>query len=276
MCYEVKMTRACLALFPLLFLAACAVREARMDTATDIARRGGLQPVTVAGQPFTLAAFTRNSDTARPVVVYIEGDGLAWVSPSQPSTDPTPRNPVALRLAAQDVSPNVVYLARPCQYAWSPSCSEAYWTNKRFADEVVRATSLAIDRLIRPGQQIHLVGYSGGGAIAALLAARRTDVVSLRTVAGNLDHEAINRHHGVSPMRESLNPKDIAGRLKGLPQQHLVGLGDKVVPPFIAQAFTQAVGDDQCVAVTPVKGATHADGWELVWRSYSAVFPTCR
>ncbi|MCR6633091.1 MAG: alpha/beta hydrolase [Magnetospirillum sp.] len=270
------MTRAHLALFSLLVLAACVGREARLDTAADIARQGGLQPITVAGQPFALAAFVRDPDPAQPVVVYIEGDGLAWVSSSLPSTDPTPRNPVGLRLAALDTSPNVVYLARPCQYAWSPSCSEAYWTNKRFADEVVRATSLAIDRLIRPGQQIHLVGYSGGGAIAALLAARRADVVSLRTVAGNLDHEAVNRYHGVSPMRESLNPKDIASRLKGLPQQHLVGLGDKVVPPFIAQAFTQAVGDEQCVAVIPVRNATHGDGWEPVWRSYSSSPPTCR
>lgn len=62
-------------------LAACAGREARLDTAAAIARQGGLQPVTVAGQPFTLAAFIRNPDPAQPVVVYIEGDGLAWVYP---------------------------------------------------------------------------------------------------------------------------------------------------------------------------------------------------
>ncbi len=33
----------------------------------------------------------------------------------------------------------------------------------------------------------NLIGYSGGGAIAALVAADRNDILSLRTVAGNLD-----------------------------------------------------------------------------------------
>lgn len=190
-------------------LAACAGREARMETATTIAQRGNLRSVTVTSQPFTLAAFVRSTDPAAPVTVYIEGDGLAWISRSQPSTDPTPTNPIGLRLAALDASPNVVYLARPCQYAWSPACSETYWTDRRFAEEVVAATSSAIDRLLRPGQRIHLVGYSGGGAVAALVAARRHDVVSLRTVAGNLDHAEVNRIHRVSPMNGSLNAAEM-------------------------------------------------------------------
>lgn len=94
---------------------------------------------------------------------------------------------MGLKLAALDASPNVVYLARPCQYVWSPLCSDIYWTDRRFAVEVVEAMSAAIDRLILPGQKLHLVGYSGSGAVAVLVAARRPDVVSLRTIAGNLD-----------------------------------------------------------------------------------------
>ncbi|MCR6628923.1 MAG: hypothetical protein NVV74_02050 [Magnetospirillum sp.] len=107
------------------------------------------------------------------------------------------------------------------------------------------------------------------------MAARRGDVVSLRTLAGNLDHEAVNRHHGVSPMPESLNPREIAPRLLGLPQQHFAGTEDRVVPPFIAEGFAQAVGDARCVTVIPVAGATHADGWEQAWRSSWAKRPTC-
>ena len=37
---------------------------------------------------------------------------------------------------------------------------------------------------------IHLIGYSGGGAIAVLTASRREDVLSVRTIAANLDHSA--------------------------------------------------------------------------------------
>ena len=48
--------------------------------------------------------------------IYLEGDGLAWVSRREPSRDPTPDNPIGLRLAAIDPAPNVIWLARPCQY----------------------------------------------------------------------------------------------------------------------------------------------------------------
>ena len=37
------------------------------------------------------------------------------------------------------------------------------------------------------------VGYSGGAAVAALVAGRRSDIVSLRTLSGYLDHVALNR-----------------------------------------------------------------------------------
>ena len=50
------------------------------------------------------------------VHVYIEGDGYAWATTTDPSDDPTPINPLALRLAAVDDAPNVLYLARPCQF----------------------------------------------------------------------------------------------------------------------------------------------------------------
>ena len=56
-------------------------------------------------------------------------------------------------------------------------------------DKVVRVSKQAIDTLKQQFQseEIVLVGYSGGGAIAALVAARRADVADLISVAGNLD-----------------------------------------------------------------------------------------
>ena len=50
------------------------------------------------------------------VVVYIEGDGLSWIDRFTPSSDPTPKNPLAFKLAKLDPNQNVIYLARPCQY----------------------------------------------------------------------------------------------------------------------------------------------------------------
>ena len=60
--------------------------------------------------------------------VYIEGDGLAWITRNTISSDPTPVNPTALKLMNQDKYECKIYLARPCQYVSSPECSSKYWT----------------------------------------------------------------------------------------------------------------------------------------------------
>ena len=89
-------------------------------------------------------------------------------------------------------APNVAYLARPCQFMpmdRNPQCAVPYWTGKRYTPEVIASMNDAVDRLVArvPGQPVNLIGYSGGGAVAVLIAARRHDVATLRTVAGNLD-----------------------------------------------------------------------------------------
>lgn len=260
-----------------LVLAGCAGDgERRQDVATRIADDAELTPVTLSAGRFTLAGFVRMADRARPVTIYIEGDGLAWLSRAQPSADPTPRDPIGLRLAALDDGPNVIYLARPCQYIRTAACDPAYWTGKRFAEEVVAGTSTAIDRLVSPGEKIHLVGYSGGGGIAVLLAARRGDVLSLRTLAGNLDHATLSRVHDVSPMSGSLNPLDVADRLVSLPQTHYAGSDDRVVPPAVAESFLRALGGSRCATLIELRDVEHGEDWVRVWRSVHAQLPSCR
>lgn len=269
------MMRSVLAALLTLITAGCAGSEARMQTAADIAGHAGLHAVSVDAPPFILAAFVRNVVPSQPVVVYIEGDGLAWASRSRPAMDPTPPDPVGLRLAAADTAPNVIHLARPCQYVRSATCDTGLWTGRRFSPEVIQAISTAIDKLILPGQQVHLVGYSGGGGVAALVAARRPDVLTLRTVAGNLDHEALTRYHRVSAMEGSLNPRDVAGQLARLPQIHYVGMRDEVVPPLVAESYLRATNEARCVSVVQIDNAAHADGWAAVWPSVAVHLPTC-
>lgn len=261
----------------LLILGLGACSNARVE-AERLAAAQGLQPVQLRTDSFVLSAFVRRPAADQPLVVYIEGDGRAWVNTSTPSADPTPRSPVALDLAARDPSPNVAYVARPCQYAAreaDPACSNPrYWTGARFAEEVVAATAQAIDRLKAGGQGgVHLVGFSGGGAIAALVAARRTDVLSLRTVAGNLDHDAFTRLHNVSPMGASLNPADVAPQLAGLPQLHLVGGDDTVVPRAVAESFLRRMGPSSCARVVEVPGVEHLGPWQAAWGK--AGVPSC-
>ncbi len=242
----------------------------RLQLAQSVAASGNLAREDMAAGSFIIASWlriTRNDGTAR---VYIEGDGLAWISKNKASFDPTPTDPVALMLAAADDAPNVIYLARPCQYSMLNTallCPRDYWTGKRFAPEVIDAYDDLLDNLARAYNidGFELIGFSGGAAVAALLAERREDVVTLRTVAGNLDHAAFNRLHRVSPMPQSLNPADKAARLVHLPQHHFLGGRDKIVRPEVLQSFRAAMGPSRCVHQSTIAEAGHNDGWAEHW-----------
>lgn len=270
-----------MAVVPLLLLGALSGCTAfDPDAHADaLAERAHLRRQLVDTGPFVLTTFSRISQPREPLRVYIEGDGVAWLSRTEPSLDPTPRKAMGLALAANDLSPNVVYLARPCQFtpmAANPRCAIPYWTGKRFAPEVIDAMNAAVSRFaaLTPGQPVELVGYSGGGAVAVLIAARRTDVVSIRTVAGNLDDEFVNRLHDVSPMPESEDAIDFARRVASIAQVHFSGAKDDVVPPSVAQRFVNATGT-RCAQAVIVPGLAHDSDWSQRWPALLKIVPTC-
>lgn len=214
--------------------------------------------------------------------VYIEGDGKAWIGKHRASLDPTPVNPVALHLATRDLADNVVWMARPCQYTKLANkadgqCDAAYWTGKRFSPEVIDSYNQALDEIKRRYdiEGFNLVGFSGGGAVAAILAGQREDVHSLRTVAGNLDHKAHSAWHQVSPLTGSLNPPDFAGRLAAIPQVHFIGGQDEIVPPAVFNSYVQALGSTNCVQAKFVQEAAHDTGWVDKWPDLLAIAPEC-
>jgi len=259
----------------LFLLPSCATPSA---DATAVARASGMVREEIRTDTFLLTGFSRLTKQGEPLTVYIEGDGFAWRSIDEPSLNPTPHKALGLGLASYDTAANVAYIARPCQFTPledDPNCgSDAYWTGKRFAPEVVASINQAVSYYMAKSgaKRVHLVGYSGGAAIAALLAMSRTDVDSLRTVAGNLDTEAFNLFHGVSAMPESLNPIKIAPNLALLPQEHFVGDQDETVPPAIADSF--ASWSPHCATVTHVN-ATHEEGWLAFWPSAVGRIPVC-
>ncbi|WP_050462665.1 alpha/beta hydrolase [Herbaspirillum autotrophicum] len=258
-------------------LAGCTTPAIRPET---LAGPAHLQRTQIAAGDFVLTAFYRLPHPDQPLTIYIEGDGLAWRSRSEPSDDPTPRQMTGLTLAAADPGSNVIYLARPCQFtpmAANPRCQVDYWTGKRFSEEVVASMNLAVSHFARqaPGQAIHLAGYSGGGAVAVLIAARRNDIASLRTVAGNLDHAAVNRLHRVSHMPASLNPINYAQQVANIPQLHFSGSDDKVVPAAIARDFAVAAAGN-CTRTRVVPGLTHTGDWAAQWPALLAVTPACQ
>ncbi len=244
----------------------------RVEVEENAAKAGLIRRDLAAG-PFTLASWQRpgQGDT---MTVYIEGDGLAWITPRQPARDPTPRNPVSLALATRDTGPGpVLYIARPCQYRADPAaCQVRYWTNARFSPEVVEATDQAITQAnSRFGtHHIRLVGYSGGGVLAALLAARRDDVTALVTIAAPLDTDAWIARHAVSPMSGSLAPLDHPGRWPLIPQLHLVGEKDTVVPPNLNAGIPERL-QAACAVVRVIPGYAHDSDWQSIW----PLWPDC-
>jgi pimeloyl-ACP methyl ester carboxylesterase len=271
----------------LLGLAGCTATPAeRSSAAGEIAGRGGLTRVTVRSQGFVLTTWSRiappkdGAPGDDDINVYIEGDGYAWATSSDPSSDPTPFNPLALRLAAADSAPSVLYLARPCQFrppGTRDSCDTPFWTSHRFAESVVAALDGAMDRALPPSprRRLTLIGYSGGGGLAVLLAARRADVVAVVTVAGNIAHGVWTSHHKVSPLRGSLDPIDSAARLAAVPQLHLTGANDGIVPRLVADTFARRSPASACIRVVTIADAAHDKGWLENWPGLLSRIPVC-
>ena len=257
----------------MLALAACTGVDLgeRRAASARIAPDAGWLRLDLEAHDFVLAAFV--PPQLRPgevLTVYIEGDGLAYVSGDAPSFDPTPLEPVALRLALRDVPGSAAYLARPCQYvagAARRGCEAKFWTSHRFAPEVIRATGAALDMLkARAGaRRLALVGYSGGGDVAALAAAGRDDIASLTTVAAPLDHAAWTRAERLAPLTGSLNPADAWPRLRHIPQKHYVGGKDRVVGEAPARAYAGRFPASERPPVVVLPEFDHACCWVERW-----------
>ncbi|MFA5392785.1 MAG: alpha/beta hydrolase [Candidatus Paceibacterota bacterium] len=255
---------------PILGCASMPMFRDRLSVADDIAAQAGFRKEYVKAGDFSLMTYQRSNKRSESISVYIEGDGRAWETKHRLADDPTPSNPVALRLAAVDPAENVAYIARPGQYSLSgfPDCDSKYWSGFRFSPEVVESFDKAIDIFKEKSgaRRVELIGYSGGGAIVILVAARRTDVVALRTVAGNLNPKALSEYHQVSQLDGSMNPMDVAQKVAYMPQRHFVGLKDSVVPNFIARSFVEQEGDKGYDRINIVEGATHTKGWRARWK----------
>ena len=242
----------------------------RLATAQTVSGQSpGFEQARFRGGAFDLFGFQAVSDRCRGRVLhlYIEGDGLAFVTRSRVSEDPTPLHPVALGLAALDPWPCKIYLARPCQYISGPGCKPSVWTARRFSPEVIQAYDTVLDRIAARYQPAAytLYGFSGGGAVAAILAAQRQDVSTLVTVAGNLDTAFWTRARGISSLTGSLNPAEFTGELAEKNQYHFIGGRDRIVGEDVFSAFARRFAAEKNFHFKVLDGFDHSSCWEEAW-----------
>jgi len=244
----------------------------RINQAEQLGNSAKFEKVIISTDGFELTSFRKTSQKVDgQLIIYLEGDGYAWKSGSLPSENPTPQNPVALSLAIQDPRPLVAYLARPCQFSELPSrgCVESVWTNARFSEPVVESTNQAIDVLKRyyGAKELVFIGYSGGGAVASLVAAKRNDVKLVVTIAGNLDTTAWVNYFRLAPLNGSLNPADKVQQLSHIKQVHLIGGNDLVMPKAITQSYLNKLPSSSSAQLIEIKDYGHVCCWQKNWPS---------
>lgn len=257
-----------------LMLAACA--PSRMTEGPKLARAAGWRWDILPAGMFDLAVASSSRTGSETLVVYLEGDGFAYVHARQPSQDPTPTDPVSLRLAlAHPGQAAVAWVGRPCQYTLSDhgrNCAVSFWTGHRYAPAVVDSMGLAVDALKqRAGAaRVILVGYSGGGALAVLLAARRQDVTAIVTVAADLDLAYWTSRDGLTPLVGSLDPAQAATAVGALPQVHFTGSKDDTIGTDVVASFMRQLPPGAPARMVEIAGFTHGCCWARDWSGLAA------
>ena len=226
---------------------ACSSPAQRLDYA---ASGHGMQRRVLTGDGFKHIAYLRISrPESRRLHVYIEGDGRPWLRGREISTDPTSRQPLALALANID-SENVLYLGRPCYMGLYGDglCDQKFWTSARYSPAVVKSMAAALRNITEQFSinRTTLIGYSGGGTLAMLMA---SDMFSQQipsldrvvTIAGNVEVASWTTEHGYLPPTESLDPTKLSFP-SSLPFFHYGGADDKNVPPILLEKFVSAHG----------------------------------
>lgn len=267
----------------------------RLEHADNLTTKVGMRAERIQTDQFLLTTYHKLIPGSvvqknQTLYVYLEGDGFAFVDRHTPSLNPTPNSPVALELStihqAHNPKAAIVYIARPCQYTpleLDHRCNTLYWSERRLAPEVVAATSQALDIILRQynlcpkSTRIVLIGFSGGGALALLVAAKRGEhqgeshgeVKRVVTVGANIDVDEFIRHHGLSPMEGSLNPVAFAKVLRHIPQLHLVGTRDKIIPINVANSYQQKLGHPHTIKIQTLS-ASHNAGWNQFWPQIAA------
>lgn len=244
-------------------LSGCASPSQRLD---DRATGLGYRKVVVQGDNYRHVAYVKNGDATpnTSLHVYLEGDGTPWVHKRVAAADPTPRTPLMLELMLLDPAPSI-YLGRPCYHGLNKAkaCTPDMWTDKRYSEAIVASMSAALDRLSVDYPALVLLGYSGGGTLAMLLAERQPKTETVISVAANLDTERWTALHKQQPLSGSLNPATRPPLPERIRQMHFAGGKDDNVPPMLVR---DAIAQQQGATFKVFPKQDHSCCWRDVWK----------
>lgn len=234
----------------------------------------GLQKYSMQAGQFPLIYYTRpqnnKSDTLH---IYIGGDGVPWQDKFFISEDPGPYNAMVLRLMMQDSKPSI-YLGRPCYQGQAkvPPCEFSHWTSGRFSHEIINSMSIAIKQLLKlyHYEKLVLIGFSGGGTLATLLAHQITQTTMLVTIAGNLDTDAWTNFHHYSAMPNSINPADLPVLAVTIKQLHLQGGRDQNIPAHLSGRYIEK---QKNISIKHFPTADHSCCWLTYWPEIVKTLP---
>lgn len=209
---------------------------------------------------YKLASWQKMTDPSSAIRIYFEGDGYAFNHAGHPTSDPTPRGVFLRKIAFNDPNPNVVYLARPCQYVKDDQCSQKDWTTGRFSQKIVSSVAQAVTS-VAGKRNVVLIAYSGGALLSGLVIEQtpQLHVQEWVTLAGLLNHEKWTTELKLPPLKDSLDLQ----KLPNVKQLHLIGDKDKTIPYKMTQALVKS--KDLIVIVK----ATHNSGFE---QYYSTIY----
>ncbi len=110
------------------------------------------------------------------------------------------------------------------------------WSFGRYSESVADSLKEVISRLAGD-KQIILVGHSGGGVLASIIAQRSAQVTGLVTLAAPLDTASWTSTHGYSPLYDSINPEQLPISQHNLKQLHITGDEDNEVTSAHQKAY---------------------------------------
>lgn len=243
----------------LLFIMGCssnAVKNERFATSK------GFTKLNIKGDDFTHVVYLNSYRGPLRWHVYIEGDERPWQARHTIASDPTSDRPLMLRLMAKDASPSI-YLGRPCYQGMvsDVACRPWFWTHGRYSETVVSSMASALEKLVQSHKikELTLIGHSGGGALAMLLAEHIQQTRMLITIAANLDITEWALKHGYSQLEGSLNPIEQPLLSGAVVQYHFTGKQDTNVSHEPVQRLKKKYPDLKHIQV---ESAGHKSGWE--------------